>query len=234
MQEAIEREHAALAVVLRLQHEEGVFDRDDKGQRPDHERNGAERVLWRARRRNAENLVHRVERGRADVAIDDAERAQRQRPDASVRSTVAAPPPRWRVRGRGVGSGVIERTLSCSRAKERSRRHFATPSRTNQPYSSSCLAGDWNPAALRDLSAHGRDSRPAKAGVTRRESKELTVKLPLLSAAMSLPSLKRSWRTRRRRSGTGLDASCGCEQDARPPACAARRLGISASASRTF
>ena len=31
MQEAIEREHAALAVVLRLQHEEGVFDRDDEG-----------------------------------------------------------------------------------------------------------------------------------------------------------------------------------------------------------
>ena len=72
MQQAVERKYAALAVVLRLQHEEGVFDRDDEGQRPDHERNGADCVLWRAGRRNAENLVHGVKGRSADVAMDDA------------------------------------------------------------------------------------------------------------------------------------------------------------------
>ena len=45
VQEAVEREHAALAVVLRAQHEERIFDRDDDGQRPDAERGRAQRVL---------------------------------------------------------------------------------------------------------------------------------------------------------------------------------------------
>ena len=45
VQEAVEREYAALAVVLRPQHQERVFDRDDQGQRPDDERDGAERVF---------------------------------------------------------------------------------------------------------------------------------------------------------------------------------------------
>ena len=47
VQEAVEREHAALAVVLRPEDEEGVFDRDDDRQRPDDERNRAERILGR-------------------------------------------------------------------------------------------------------------------------------------------------------------------------------------------
>ncbi len=89
VQKAVEREHAALAVVLRAQDQDGVFDRDDERQRPDDERNGAERVLGRMRRRDAKNLVHRVEGRSADVAVDDAERAERQRPDAAVRRVIA-------------------------------------------------------------------------------------------------------------------------------------------------
>src|SRR5271166_5797315 len=41
------------------------------------------------RRRDAKNLVHRIEGRRADVAVDDAKRAERQRPDASVRRVIA-------------------------------------------------------------------------------------------------------------------------------------------------
>ena len=50
VQEPVEREHAALAVVLRAQHQDRVFDRDDQRQRPDRERDAAEHVVGRARR----------------------------------------------------------------------------------------------------------------------------------------------------------------------------------------
>ena len=89
VQQAIEREHTALAVVLRAQNQDGVFDRDDQRQRPDDERNCAERVLGRMRRGDAKNLVHRIEGRSADVAIDDAERAKRQRRDAAARRVAA-------------------------------------------------------------------------------------------------------------------------------------------------
>ena len=165
MQQAVEREYAALAVVLRLQHEEGVFDRDDEGQRPDHERNGADRVLGRAGRRNAENLVHGVKGRSADVAIDDPERAQRKRPDAGVWSMVRRLA-RWRVRGRGVGSGVIERTLSCSRARKSGHggilRRRVGPINLTRPLA---LRGTGIPPLLAIFPRTGRDSRPAKAGV---------------------------------------------------------------------
>ena len=92
MQQAVERKYAALAVVLRPQHEEGVFDRDDEGQGPDHERDGADCVLGRAGRRNAENLVHGIKGRSADVAMDDPERAQRKRPDAACMEHGPAPP----------------------------------------------------------------------------------------------------------------------------------------------
>ena len=51
MQQAVEREDAALAVVLRAQHEERVFDGDDEGDRPDHQRHAAEHVGGRLRAR---------------------------------------------------------------------------------------------------------------------------------------------------------------------------------------
>ncbi len=98
VQEAVEREHAALAVVLRAQDEEGVLDRDDEGQRPDGERGGAERVLGRARG-DAEDLVHGVERRGADRAEHDAERAERQRRDAAAGRVIMRVPGGVRVMG---------------------------------------------------------------------------------------------------------------------------------------
>ncbi len=89
MQEAVEGEDAALAVVLRAQHKERIFDRDDQGQGPDDQRHGAERVLRRPPGRDAKDLVHRVKRRRPDVAVDHAERPERQRPDAALRRVAA-------------------------------------------------------------------------------------------------------------------------------------------------
>ena len=51
MQQAVEREHAAFAVVLGAQHQKRVFDRDDQNDRPYRQRDRAEDVV--GRRRNA-------------------------------------------------------------------------------------------------------------------------------------------------------------------------------------
>ena len=48
VQQAVKREHAALAVILGAQHEDGVFDGDDQGHGPDHQRDAAQDVLGRA------------------------------------------------------------------------------------------------------------------------------------------------------------------------------------------
>ena len=45
VQQSVECEYATLAVVLRAQHEAGVLDGNDDGDRPDHEGNAAEHVL---------------------------------------------------------------------------------------------------------------------------------------------------------------------------------------------
>ena len=89
VQEAVEREHAALAVVLGAQDKERVLDRDHQRQRPDRERDGAERILWRAPPGGVEDLFHRIERRRSDRAEHDPERAERQRPEAAVRRVIA-------------------------------------------------------------------------------------------------------------------------------------------------
>ena len=85
VKQAIEREHAALALVLRAQHQGCVFDSDDQGQRPDHQRHAAQHVLGRARQFGLEDLVHGVERRRPDVAIDHTQRPKRQRRQFSAR-----------------------------------------------------------------------------------------------------------------------------------------------------
>ena len=84
VQEAVEREDAALAFVLRPQHQRGVFDRDDQRDGPDRERDRAEHVFPRRRDIGGadEDLVDRVKRRCADIAKDDAERAQRERRQA--------------------------------------------------------------------------------------------------------------------------------------------------------
>jgi hypothetical protein len=63
VQKAVEREQAAFAVVLRAQDKDRVFDRDDDGDRPDHERNAAEDLLGRRCGGPAkEQLIHGVQR----------------------------------------------------------------------------------------------------------------------------------------------------------------------------
>ncbi len=57
-----------------------VLDRDDEQQRVDDQRQHAEHVLVRRRHgvRPEEALAHRVQRAGADVAVDDAERGERE------------------------------------------------------------------------------------------------------------------------------------------------------------
>ncbi len=85
VQQPVKRKDAALALVLRAQNQQRVFDRDDHRQRPDHQRDAAQHVLRRPRHAGLENLVHGVKRRGADVAVNDAERAKRQRRQPAAR-----------------------------------------------------------------------------------------------------------------------------------------------------
>ena len=79
-----QRENAALAVVVGAHDHRDVFDRRGDDQRPHDEREHAERDVRRGRAaRPIERRLEGVERARADVAIDDAERAQRHRGEAA-------------------------------------------------------------------------------------------------------------------------------------------------------
>jgi hypothetical protein len=71
---------AALAVIVGTHHDDDVLERDDEQQRVDDERQHAQHVLLRRRHRvrAEEALAHRVERARADVAVDDAEGGERE------------------------------------------------------------------------------------------------------------------------------------------------------------
>ena len=76
-----ERQDPALALVVGAQHEGDIFDRDDDRQRPEDQRQHAEHLLGRGRRaagRGMQRLAQRIDRAGADVAIDDAERAEHQ------------------------------------------------------------------------------------------------------------------------------------------------------------
>ncbi len=109
LRQRVERENAALALVVGAHQEQHIFGGDDDQQRPDDERDGADHltladigVLELAERR-----LQRIERAGADVAEHDAERAQRQNPE------LAGAVPRVivmveRVRG-GNGPGEIMR-----------------------------------------------------------------------------------------------------------------------------
>ena len=85
VQQAVKREYATLALVLRAQHQSRIFDRHDEGDRPDHQRNAAKDMFRRARNAVAEKLVHGVKRRRADVAVNHPDRRQRQPRRGTVR-----------------------------------------------------------------------------------------------------------------------------------------------------
>jgi hypothetical protein len=73
-----QREGAALAVVVGAQQHEDVFQRHDERQRPQDEREHADHRF--SRRRPAalggrDGFAERIKRARADVAVDDSQRA---------------------------------------------------------------------------------------------------------------------------------------------------------------
>ena len=76
-----QREDSALAAVVGSHDEDDVLDRDDEAEEPDDQRQDAVDVGRRRRDRmllRGEALLKRVQRARADVAVDDAERGQRE------------------------------------------------------------------------------------------------------------------------------------------------------------
>ena len=70
-----ERQHAALALVVRAHDERQVLHADDERDAPEHQREQPQhvRVRGRDRVRAVDALLQRVERARADVAVHDAE-----------------------------------------------------------------------------------------------------------------------------------------------------------------
>jgi hypothetical protein len=72
---------AALAVIVRAQDQDGVLERDDEEQRPKDEGDGSDhRVVLEGATCGCDldGLLERVERTGADIAVDDAERAEGQ------------------------------------------------------------------------------------------------------------------------------------------------------------
>ena len=80
-----QREDAAFAVVVGAHDHRDVFDRRRDDERPHDEREHAERDVGRRRpARPVERRLEGVERARADVAVDDAERAERHGGETAV------------------------------------------------------------------------------------------------------------------------------------------------------
>ncbi len=80
-----ERERAALPVVVGIEQQQHVLDRDHHNQRPQDEREHAQHRLAGDRSgldRRRHCLAERIERAGADVAIDDADAAEREGPQA--------------------------------------------------------------------------------------------------------------------------------------------------------
>src|SRR5215831_17527872 len=89
-----QRERAALAVVVGAQQDDDVFERDDENECPNNERQNAENDgfaggITGADRRH-HGFAHGIEGARADVAVDDADRPQRERPETGPRTRVGA------------------------------------------------------------------------------------------------------------------------------------------------
>jgi hypothetical protein len=85
-QQGEQREDAPLPLVVRAHDEGEVLDADDREHAPEHQREEAEHVG--GRRLDAvsavDTLLQRVERARADVPEDDAERGEREGAEPSV------------------------------------------------------------------------------------------------------------------------------------------------------
>ena len=103
LDERHEAERAALAAIVHAHDEKHVFERHDHDQGPEDQGHDAEHGFAGHRaagRRGRQAFLQRIERARADVAIDDADGAERQRPE---------PPP--------VGRGGQARSRSWDRVR---------------------------------------------------------------------------------------------------------------------
>jgi hypothetical protein len=87
VQQTVQREDAALAIILGAQDKDRVLDRDDDGDGPDHQRDAAQHMIRGQRQPGVaeEDLVQRIQRRRADVAKHDACRSDGQRGKATLR-----------------------------------------------------------------------------------------------------------------------------------------------------
>ncbi len=83
-------ERSTLAVIVRAQQDDHVFDADDEDKRPDDQRQDAENDSLAHRHICTAGGQHRfaecIKRARADVAVDDADRTKRQRPEREART----------------------------------------------------------------------------------------------------------------------------------------------------
>src|SRR5262245_59221257 len=122
-----QRENAALAAVVRTHDEDDVLHRDDEHEHPHDERQHAEDVLGRGRQREffrGEALLQRVERARADVAVDDAERSQREEREALTGGMFFDVLSLWDRRMKTAGGGSGRRQNVGSRLAGRRLRPF--------------------------------------------------------------------------------------------------------------
>ena len=79
-----QRQRAALAVVVGPEDQPDVLEGDDEDQRPDQHRGDADhlRLDEPVAAGRVQRLAHGVERAGADVAVDDADRAESERPES--------------------------------------------------------------------------------------------------------------------------------------------------------
>src|SRR5262249_57491290 len=87
-------EGGARGVVGGAKQDDDVFERDDENECPNNERQNAENDPFAGWVTGADRrhygFAHRIEGARADVAVDDADRPQRERPETDPRTRVGA------------------------------------------------------------------------------------------------------------------------------------------------
>ena len=103
-----QRERPAFAVIVRAQQDDHILDADHQNERPNDQGQNAENGLFARRRVCAaggkDGLAEGIERARADVAVNDPDRAEGQRPECALRK-----------RGRlgAVGGGKMSERAAC-------------------------------------------------------------------------------------------------------------------------
>ena len=141
-------DQSAFTVVVGAQHQHHVLERDDGGQCPEEDRQDAVDILGRERHVSGiEHLLHRIQHAGADVAVDDADRADGQRGE------------------RGFGSGQERVTAGRNRRNCcKSRPHCAPADSIYRQTSSPRLADSIHYVAAQQL--------PCRSATTAREASD--------------------------------------------------------------